>query len=87
MVFLARVVTESDGRIGTSHAYGGFNIFFSFGAFIGPIAAGQVLEAAGISKGWKIMLGLTAGLALVMVPLAYFNMVGALFMVVTLMCV
>lgn len=48
---------------------------FSLSAFIGPIVAGQILEALGIPTGFKIQIGLTCGLALICIPLAFINMV------------
>lgn len=48
---------------------------FSLSAFIGPIAAGQILEAVGVRTGFKIQIGLTCGLAICCIPLAYIYMV------------
>lgn len=50
---------------------------FSLAAFLGPIAAGQILEKAGIGSGFKIQIGISAALALICVPLVWLYMVSA----------
>jgi len=74
MVFLALVAKESGGRVGTSHVYGGFNMAFSIAAFVGPIAAGQILEVTGVGSGFKIQVGISAAMALICVPLVWLYM-------------
>lgn len=76
MVFLRFVVHESKGRVTSSHIYGGFNIFFSFGAFLGPLIDGQLLGNLAVPTGWQVVLGLTVAIAASCIPLAFLFMVG-----------
>lgn len=75
MVWLAHVSSTSNGVCGTSYAYGGFNLTFSLAAFIGPIVAGQILDTYGIPNGFRIQIGITAAISLIMAPLTWIYMV------------
>lgn len=79
MVWLAHVSSTSNGICGTSHAYGGFNLTFSLAAFVGPIVAGQILETCGVANGFKIQIGITAAISLIMAPLTWIYMVRGRF--------
>lgn len=46
-----------------------FNISFSVGSFLGPIASGQLLQGLGITNGWYAMVGITELCYLICIPL------------------
>lgn len=72
MQAIKMILTES--VLSASHCYGAFNLAFSTSAFVGPIIAGQILQATGTATGFKIQCGLTAALALLCIPLAFVYM-------------
>ncbi|KAI5475475.1 MFS multidrug transporter [Pseudohyphozyma bogoriensis] len=64
---LSIVVSQTPGLPATA-AYGMFNMAFSLGAFIGPIIAGQVINALEIRRGWILLCALSSGLSAVLLP-------------------
>lgn len=64
------LISETPG-MSSSHSFSLFNLSYSIGAFIGPIIAGQVLDALGTQRGWWLLAGLGAGLsAVLLLPIA-----------------
>jgi len=64
------LVAQTPG-MSASHSFSLFNLSYSIGAFIGPIIAGQVLDAIGTQRGWWTLAGLGAGLsAVLLAPIA-----------------
>jgi MFS family permease len=46
-----------------------FNIAFSLGSFVGPIASGQLLQGLGIENGFYTLVGIAEGCFLLCIPL------------------
>lgn len=72
---LTYLVNDTKG-LGYSHAFALFNMAYSVGSFIGPIVAGQALEALGTKNGWFVMVGLVCGSYLLCIPGAFLKLSG-----------
>lgn len=62
------VAAESPQGITTPHVFGAFNMAFSVGSFVGPIAAGNILSGTTTGTAWTILTILSAGLSALCLP-------------------
>ncbi|GAA5925976.1 hypothetical protein JCM3775_005166 [Rhodotorula graminis] len=67
LIDLSIVATDTTS-ISTAHLFGASNLFYSIGALVGPIIAGQLLSAVGTTQGWMALSVLAAALSCLVVP-------------------
>ncbi|GAA5855560.1 hypothetical protein JCM9279_005121 [Rhodotorula babjevae] len=67
LIYLSIVASDTPS-ISTAHVFCASNLFYSVGALIGPIIAGQILSAVGTTRGWMALAILSAALSCVVVP-------------------
>ncbi|ORY87390.1 major facilitator superfamily domain-containing protein [Leucosporidium creatinivorum] len=72
---LSVVVSETPG-LPSTYAYGIFNMMYSIGSFVGPIIAGQVINAVEIRQGWMVMIIICTVLSVVLLPFCYIYIGG-----------
>ncbi|GAA5906007.1 hypothetical protein JCM8208_006316 [Rhodotorula glutinis] len=62
------IVASDTPSISTAHVFCASNLFYSVGALVGPIIAGQLLSAVGTTRGWLALSILSASLSCLIVP-------------------
>ena len=60
---LSVVASEIEGS--SAYVFSLFNIMYSFGTFIGPIVAGQIISKTGVPMAWWILSTICAVIALI----------------------